>query len=871
MTIVTPIMRQYQAVKAQYSDCLLFFRLGDFYEMFEEDAVLASKELSLVLTARDGGGRKIPMCGVPHHKAETYIARLIEKGYKVAICEQLEDPKSVKGLVKRDVIRVVTPGTVMEDSLLTDKRFNYLAACWRDRARGQELGFGLAYTDISTGEFRVTELAGVDLWERLADELTRIQPAELILPEDLYNEEFFRLRMLGNCVGTLSHNPDDAYIRNNAPELLQIQFQVASLEGLGLADKPLAIKAAAMILDFLQQTQKRSLSYINSVKLYSSGEYMLLDAATRRNLELTETIRSGKRKGSLLWVLDETMTAMGGRLLREWVEAPLLSTAAIRQRLDAVEELIAQAILTADLRDTLKGLHDIPRLISRVSYGSAGPRDLAALRNTLRKLPAVFAQLSKLHSPLFTLLLDNFDLLADIGELLEQALAEEPPLSARDSGVVRSGYHAEVDEYRRLSGDSKQLLLQMEAEEREKTGIRTLKVSYNKVFGYYIEISKGRAQEAPARYIRKQTLVNGERYITEELKELENRILGAAERLNTLEYELFCAMRDRVAAAAPRIQRTAGLLAQLDVLQSLVTVAVSQRYCKPAVDDGDRIIIKEGRHPVVEKIIGSENYIPNDTLLDNSSQRMMLITGPNMAGKSTYMRQVALTVLLARIGSFVPAAAAQIGYCDRIFTRVGAADDLTSGQSTFLVEMNETSNILRHATPSSLIILDEIGRGTSTFDGMSIAWAVAEYIIDDHCGAKTLFATHFHELTALAESFPLIHNYSISVKEKGSGIVFLRKIVDGGADKSYGIQVAQLAGLPRPVIKRAWEILSQLEAEKHIQAKLERSEQITFADMLLGERRELEPEFVQELRELDLDHMSPLDALLKLSQWKKEL
>lgn len=872
MTIVTPIMRQYQAIKEQYRDCLLFFRLGDFYEMFADDALLASRELSLVLTARDGGGgQKVPMCGVPHHKAETYIARLVEKGYKVAICDQLEDPKNAKGLVKRDVVRVVTPGTVLEDSLLDDKRSNFLAACWRDKGRNGVPGFGLAYADISTGEFRVAELSGPDIWECLADELSRIRPAELILTTDLHEEEFFRLRILGHTAGMLSLNADDAYIRHNAEELLQIQFQVASLESLGLKDKPLAVKAAAMILDFLQQTQKRSLTYIDSIQLDIGNEYMLLDAATRRNLELTETIRTGKRKGSLLWVLDETMTAMGGRLLREWVEAPLLATPAIKLRLDAVEELIAQAVVAVDLRTALKEIHDIPRLISRISFGSASPRDLAALRHTLRRLPIVFSLLSRLQSPLAILLLDNFDLLADIRDLLEQALAEDPPLSAREYGVIKPNYHAEVDEYRLLSTDAKQLLLQMEAEEREKTGIRNLKISYNKVFGYYIEISKGRVQEAPAHYIRKQTLANGERYITEELKQLENRILSAAESLSALEYRLFCDMRDEIARAAGRIRRVAGLLAHIDALQSLAAVAVSQRYCKPIVDDGDRIIIRGGRHPVVEKIIGNENYIANDTLLDHSSQRMMLITGPNMAGKSTYMRQVALCVLLARIGSYVPAEAAHIGYCDRIFTRVGAADDLTSGQSTFLVEMNETSNILRNATSSSLIILDEIGRGTSTFDGMSIAWAVAEHIIDDACGAKTLFATHFHELTALSEQYPLIRNYSISVKEKGSSIVFLRKIVAGGADKSYGIQVAQLAGLPLTVIRRAWEILSQLEAEKHIQIKLERNQQITFDDILLGEQLKMEPAFVQELRELDLDNLSPLAALLKLSEWKNEL
>lgn len=871
MTIVTPMMQQYQAVKEQYSDCLLFFRLGDFYEMFGEDAKLASRELSIVLTGRDGGnGERVPMCGVPYHAADNYIARLIEKGYKVAICEQMEDPKLVKGIVKRDVIRVVTPGTVMDENVLEEKAHNYLAACWPEKTKGMESGFGLAYADISTGEFFATELRGSSLRERLADELTRINAAELILPEALYDDAFFRLRILGNCAGVLSCCFDERYIKSSADEVLTIHFRVASLESLGLADKPLAVKAAAMILDFLQQTQKRSLEYIDKLKLYGNNEFMVLDAATRRNLELVSTIRTNQRKGSLLWVLDETETAMGGRLLREWVESPLLSAAAIHNRLDAVEELCENRICCTALREALKRLHDIPRLISRISYGSAGPRDLAALRTTLAELPTIFTLLSQLQSPLARLLFDQFDLLEDINSLLASALVDDPPLSARDSGVIRDNYHAEVDELRRLSQSAQQLLLDLEAREREATGIKTLKVGYNKVFGYYIEISRGRAAEAPQHYLRKQTLANGERFITEELKELESRILSAGERLNTLEYRLFSELRDTVAAAAARIQRTADMVAHLDVLRTLADVAVHNHYCKPLVDDGERILIKEGRHPVVEQIIGPENYIANDTLLDRSSQRMMLITGPNMTGKSTYMRQVALIVLMARIGSFVPAEAAQIGCCDRIFTRVGAADDLASGQSTFMVEMNETSNILRHATANSLILLDEIGRGTSTFDGLSIAWAVAEYIIRDECAAKTLFATHYHELTALAESFPLIKNYSIAVKERGSGVIFLRKIVEGGADKSYGIQVAQLAGLPREVIRRAKEILAQLEAEKHIQSKLERNEQITFADMLLGELTPEEHPIIRELRELDIDAMTPLDALLKLSQWKKE-
>lgn len=867
MTIVTPMMRQYQAVKEQYSDCLLFFRLGDFYEMFGEDALTASRELNIVLTARDGGqGQKVAMCGVPHHAADNYIARLIGKGYKVAICEQLEDPKLAKGIVRRDVIRIVTPGTVLEENMLQVGSHNYLAACWPETRRGAESGFGLAYVDISSGEFRATELKGPECRKELGDELVRINPAELVLPEALAGDELFRFR----SSAVVSRCPEEGLVRNSFEDLLRIHFRVASLEGLGLQDRSPAARAVAMILLFLQQTQKRSLNYLDRLTVYDCGEYMFLDAATRRNLELTATIRGNKRQGSLLSVVDHTQTAMGSRLLREWLESPLLDCGAVNRRLDAVSELINQPLLLDDFRLQLPKLYDLPRLVGRVCYGSAGPRELAALRSTLSLLPELFRLLSQLNSPLAGVLLDSFDLLEDIDALLRDALADEPPLSARDHGAIRSGFNSEVDELRRLSGSAKELLLQMEAEEREKTGIRNLKVGFNKVFGYYIEISKSRAAEAPDRYLRKQTLANGERYITEELKELENRILSAGERLSSLEYQLFMELRQQVAEAATRILATADVLAHLDVLQGLAHVAIHNCYCRPQVDGGGRIIIKEGRHPVVESILGAENYIPNDTYLDKSSQRMMLITGPNMAGKSTYMRQVALVVLLAQIGSFVPAAAAQIGTVDRIFTRVGAADDLTAGQSTFMVEMNETSNILRHAGPKSLIVLDEIGRGTSTFDGLSIAWAVAEYIVNDACGAKTLFATHYHELTALADTYPLIRNFSIAVREKGKDIIFLRKIVEGAEDKSYGIQVAQLAGLPKAVLARAREILAQLEKEKHPAGDIQISEQLTF-DTLIADDPPPEPALLRELRELDTDAITPLDALLTIIKWKKEL
>lgn len=872
MSIVTPMMRQYQEVKAEYPDCLLFFRLGDFYELFFEDAKIAAQALNIVLTARDGGqGEKVPMCGVPYHSVDNYLSRLIEQGHKVAICEQLEDPKTAKGIVKRGVIRVVTPGTVIEENMLNEKQHNYLAACWKDVRRSGSPGFGLAYVDISSGEFSATQFIGEDAESELVGELNCIRPAELVLQESLYQDPGFQAHFWDHSVGSFSLCPDESFIRNNCFELLQTHFHVSSMEGLGLEEKPLAAFAVAMTLVFLQHTQKRSLDYIDRLRVYDCGEFMFLDAATRRNLELTATLRNKNRRGSLIWVLDDTHTSMGARLLKEWIESPLLSSEAINRRLDAVEELINKPQIFHDLRDILRQLYDMPRLISRICYGNAGPRDLVALRQTAAHIPTLFQIMAGLQSPLFQILFDSFDQLEDIAALITSAINEDPPLSPKDSGVIRSGYNSEVDELRQLAGSAKEHLLQMEAHERERTGIKNLKISYNKVFGYYIEISKSRVHEAPTDYIRKQTLVNGERFITDALKKLETRILGASERLADLEYSLFVQIREQIASSADRILQCADVVAHLDVLQSLASIAITNGYCKPMVNDGTDIIIQDGRHPVVEKIIGRENFMPNDTYLDQNTQRMMLITGPNMAGKSTYMRQVALIVLLARIGSFVPAAAAQIGYCDRIFTRVGAADDLASGQSTFMVEMNETSNILRHANKNSLIILDEIGRGTSTFDGLSIAGAVAEFIIQDCCGAKTLFATHYHELTALSDTYPLISNYSISVKEKGHDIIFLRKIVKGAADKSYGIQVARLAGLPPAVLARAAAILQQLEQENHLHGKLNLTEQLSF-DALLKDVKPLEESpILLELRNLDVDSLTPIEALLKINQWKREL
>lgn len=864
---VTPMMRQYRAIKEEHSDCLLFFRLGDFYEMFAEDALLGSRELEIVLTSRDGGnGTKIPMCGVPFHAVDGYIAKLIAKGYKVAICEQIEDPRLAKGIVKRDVVRIITPGTLVESQMLKENSNNYLMAVFRDKTDG---GFGIAYTDISTGEFMATQINGPTAWEKLSAEISRVNPAECILPENLRQEELFGLFLSSGTIGSISAPYDETYIRHNSDAILTIHFHVASLEALGLADMPLAAKAAALVLDFLQQTQKRSLDYLDKLNIYSTSHFLTLDANTRRNLEITSTMRTNQRKGSLLWVLDDTRTAMGARLLKEWIENPLLAEDKINQRLDGVEELVNNTQIASLIQSQLKEMHDMERLISRVCYGNAGPRDLLALRNSLALLPEIFRLLAYLNAPIYKIFIDHFDLLEDIRELIEASIAEDAPLSAKDEGIIKDGYNEQVDELRGIAHGGKSWLLQLEARERERSGIKTLKVGFNKVFGYYIEVTNSNLANVPADYIRKQTLVNAERYITEELKEWENKILTASEKLLALEYESFCEIRTRIAANASRIKNTAEVIAHLDVLQSLAKVAMENHYCRPQVDGGRIIEIISGRHPVIEQIIGPENYVPNDTLFEEHTQQMMLITGPNMAGKSTYMRQVALIVLLARMGSFVPAASANIGRVDRIFTRVGASDDLAAGQSTFMVEMCETANILRHATSDSLIILDEIGRGTSTFDGLAIAWAVVQYIMETN-SAKTLFATHYHELTSLDKQYPLIKNYSVAIREKGGDIIFLHKIIRGAADRSYGIQVASLAGLPKEVVRRAKDILVNLESEKN-----GIREAFPIIDLpistLAAEEDTLAKRIADEIAALDLNAMTPVEALIWLDKRQREL
>ncbi len=855
----TPMMAQYRAIKAEHPDTILFFRLGDFYEMFSEDALLASRILEIALTSREAGPEgRVPMCGVPYHAANAYIAKLIAKNHKVAICEQVEDPKLAKGLVKREVIRIITPGTVLEESMLSEKSANYLMAIWPGGA-----GFGLAYTDISTGEFLVTEILDGDIRQKLADEIGRISPTECLLPASLATDDFFRLRFGDDDAPALTRLSNEDFIKRNAEALLLVHFKVASLGALGLADMPLAVNAAAAVLQFLTETQKQQLSYINHLQVYQSSMHLVIDSSTRQNLELLHTVKGAQRKGSLIWVLDETLTAPGARLLRNWIEKPLLESKTINLRLDGVAALLDSPVLAAQLRACLDRIYDIERLIGRIAYGSAGPRDLTALGASLAMLPEIFSILPRLDAEIFRSMFDRFDCLEDIAQLITDAIADDPPLTPREGDIIRPGYSEEVDHLRSLMNHGKDWMAQLEAAEKERTGIKSLKVGYNKVFGYYIEVTHANIDSIPDNYIRKQTLVNAERFITPELKQWENDILEASDKLYSLEYRLFCLLREEVAANASRIQQMAANIAQLDVLQSLAKVAGDNDYCRPLVDDSARIEIKNGRHPVVEKMLGFTGYVANDAVLDCQDEQLVLLTGPNMAGKSTYIRQVALIVLLAHIGSFVPAEAAHIGHIDRIFTRVGASDNLAAGQSTFMVEMCETSNILRNATKDSLVILDEIGRGTSTGDGLAIAWAVSEYMLEK-VGAKTLFATHYHELMQLAEKYPQVRNLSVAVKEQGGDILFLHKIVEGGTDKSYGIQVAKLAGLPPEVLRRAGSILAELVSGAPVTALKD------LPPMEAAPVEEAHP-ILAELGALNLMNMTPMEALLWLEKWQKKI
>ncbi|MBQ7485042.1 MAG: DNA mismatch repair protein MutS [Oscillospiraceae bacterium] len=865
MADMTPMMRQYMEIKQQNPDSILFFRLGDFYEMFDADARTASRELDLTLTTRDkdknkSEEEKVPMCGIPYHSSEAYIARLIAKGYKVAICEQTEDPALAKGLVKRDVLRVITPGTVMDASCLEEGRSNFCAGIFL----GDDCA-ALAVCDVSTGKTLATAFSGTDHLTRLINELGRFSPVEAVLNEGAYFNETLR-RTLEERFSCHMEKLAGACFRTEAAEKLsRQQFGEDALSRLP-RDNGALLPALGGLLYYLHETQKTDLRHIDTLEYYTQGQFMELDLTARRNLELTETLRSKEKKGSLLWVLDKTKTAMGGRMLRSWLERPLLHVTEIQRRLDAVSALVDATVPRRELIEALSGIADMERLIGRIVYGTAGARELVSLRGAMERLPLVKAQLSSFPKGRLHELDEALDDLNDLASLIGQTLVDAPPFSVREGEMIREGFHPEVDRLREILHGGKSIITRMEAEEKEKTGIRTLRIGYNKVFGYYIEVSNSFRDQVPDTYIRKQTLVNGERYITQELKDLESDILSAADRVGALEFELFNKLRLEIASHVGRIQRSASAVAELDVFCALAAVAVKNNYCCPSVDESGRIEISDGRHAVVEQMRADALFVPNDTCMGAAENRVAIITGPNMAGKSTYMRQVALIVLLSQIGSFVPARSAHIGVVDRIFTRIGASDDLSAGQSTFMVEMSEVSEILRHATSRSLLILDEIGRGTSTFDGMSIARAVLEYCADSRrLGAKTLFATHYHELTELEDTLPGVKNYNIAVRARGEEIIFLRKILPGGADRSYGIEVAQLAGLPKLVIQRAREVLRDLEsAEGKAPAALPQDDQLSFSAMA-------EQEAAESLRRAQVDTFSPLEALQFLYELKKKL
>ncbi len=867
MAEMTPMMQQYLQIKEQNKDAIIFYRLGDFYEMFFDDAKLASKELELTLTGRDCGMKeRAPMCGVPFHAYESYVARLVARGYKVAICEQVEDPAQAKGIVKRDIVRVITPGTVIEGSMLDESRNNYLSAII---ASSETDAYGICFCDCSTGEIHVTYLVGDDRALRLSNELGRFNPSEIIanapLACDKTVQEFVSQR-LGRDIEIL----DDAVCAAEVCEAVVLaQYAGETVYSLGLAEMPPALCALGCVLQYLQKTQMTGLERMAKPFIYSDAQFMKLDLNARRNLELLETMRAKEKRGSLLGVLDHTRTAMGKRLMRTWIEQPLIRVAPITRRLDAVDELVHSHILRDDLRDNLTPVYDLERIMTRIVYGSANARELRSLQQTLTCLPPIKALLSNVKATELQEIAQSIDVLDDIGGLIAASIVDEPPFSVREGGMIRAGYNAELDELCGDMTDGKGIIARVEAEEKEKTGIKTLKVGYNRVFGYYIEISRLYAEQVPEHYIRKQTLANAERYITQELKELEVRVLGARDRSVALEYQLFCEVRNIVAAQLVRIQRTAQALARLDVLTSFADVAVKQNYCRPEVDMSGRIAVVAGRHPVVESL-SSSPFVPNDTSLDNGDNRVAMITGPNMAGKSTYMRQTALIVLMAQIGSFVPAQSAQIGIVDSIFTRVGASDDLAAGQSTFMVEMSEVASILRNATKNSLIIFDEIGRGTSTFDGMSIARAVLEYVANvKKLGAKTLFATHYHELTALEDELDGVKNYNIAVKKRGDDITFLRRIVRGSADDSYGIQVAKLAGINDEVVERAKEILRFTEDSEGMPMRVRSAEAVEeYGQMsMLGTT---ENPLIQRLKILDVNVLTPIEAMQELYDLVKE-
>ena len=863
---ITPMRKQYLEMKEKCPDCLLFFRLGDFYEMFDEDARIASKVLDLTLTTRDRNKdipqeEKVPMCGVPYHSYQSYLARLVAKGYKVAICEQTQDPAAATGIVERDIIRIVTPGTAVDASMLEESRNNYIAAIYLEGER-----CGVCFCDLSTGEVYATACSGEDCLTHLMNELGRFEPREVVLsPEAWENTALSQAMELKlDCRREFGSVKRFDYVVAGTAASNQFEnYQVIP------ADRPEALQAVGGLLSYLYETQKNKLGHLRQLQYYASGRFMELDLTARRNLELTETLRSKEKRGSLLWVLDKTKTAMGGRLLRRWLEKPLLDPVEIRSRLMAVRDLTEDMVTREELALCLKEITDLERLIGRIVYGTAGGRDLVALSAGLHRIPKVHDLLATLPAALFQRLRKQLDELSDLCQHIDSALVEEPPFSVRDGGIIREGYSKEVDQLRNVMTNSKDLLVDIENRTKETCGIKNIRVKYNKVFGYYIEVAKSQTDLVPADWVRKQTTVNSERYINQELKELEHTILSAKDRITDLEYDLFCQVRQAAADQVETIQQTAAAVAQIDVLNSLAVVAASNHYCMPEVDESDVIDIIDGRHPVVERVLKGNMFVPNDTHMNGSSNLLAIITGPNMAGKSTYMRQVALICLMAQIGSFVPAKSAHIGVVDRVFTRIGASDDLAAGQSTFMVEMSEVAEILKNATNRSLLILDEIGRGTSTYDGMSIARAVLEHCADKKkLGAKTLFATHYHELSALEGAIPGVRNYHMAAKKRQDDVIFLRKLVSGGADQSYGIEVAQLAGVPAWIIRRGREILKELEAGERpapVQSKEEESEeQMGFAD-LAGQA------VLDELRKVELNTLTPIEAMNLLYGWKAKL
>ena len=880
MTQLSPMMTQYLETKKQYPDCILFYRLGDFYEMFFEDALTASKALEITLTGKECGlEERAPMCGVPYHAVDNYLSRLVQQGYKVAIAEQMEDPKQAKGLVKREVIRVVTPGTLLSGQSLEDSKNNYLMGIvYMDGV------FGISAADISTGDYLVTEVKS----ERaLIDEIYKYAPSELICNEAFYMSGVDLEEMKERLHLTVSSLDSRFFSDEYCRKLLREHFHVNTLEGLGLADYEAGTIAAGAVLQYLYETQKTSLAHMTAIRPYTTGQYMMLDTSTRRNLELVETLREKQKRGSLLWVLDRTRTAMGARMLRSWIEQPLIDRAAILERQDAVEELNMNFISREEICEYLNPIYDLERLMGRISYKTANPRDLISFKNSIAMLPHIKRLLDDFSAELLKTTNREMDGLSDLADLIERAIEPDPPISVRDGGIIRDGFDEEADKLRHAKTEGKTWLAKLEQEEKEKTGIKNLRIKFNKVFGYYFEVTNSFKDLVPDYFVRKQTLANAERYTTDRLKELEDIILGAEDRLFSLEYDLFCQVRDQIAGEVERIQRTAKAVARLDVFASLSSVATRNNYIKPQINEKGVIQIKNGRHPVVEKMMRDDLFVANDTYLDNGKNRISVITGPNMAGKSTYMRQTALITLMAQIGSFVPAGEANIGICDRIFTRVGASDDLASGQSTFMVEMTEVANILRNATRNSLLILDEIGRGTSTFDGLSIAWAVIEHISNTKLlGAKTLFATHYHELTELEGTMSGVNNYCIAVKEQGDDIVFLRKIVKGGADKSYGIQVAKLAGVPDSVIERAKELVEELShADITVRAReiaensansqpqrrsVPRPDEVDMLQMSIFDTVK-DDDIVKELKELELSTMTPIDALNTLYRLQNKL